>query len=197
MQLKRSHPPRLPLASNSPRPLTNKGFTLVEMMVTIAVMAILVAIALPSSKSLIERWRVRNTTEAMRSTLFLARSEAMRRGAKIVVTKNANGAGGCTLAGNNEDWGCGWTVFVDANKNNKLDSGEVVLQNYSGTTDVNVTHRSGGVYFMVDRNGVVGSLNVKGFIFSPVQSGIGSSATRGICVTSGGRVKVIEDPPCS
>lgn len=177
-------------------PAAQRGFTAIELMVTIAIMAVLAALAAPSYTELIERWRVRNTTEAMRSTLYLARSEAIRRGGNIVVTKKANGAG-CTLADTNEEWGCGWTVFVDANKNNSLDAGELVLQDFNGMPGIDAIHKDGGSYFTVDRNGILGSLNVKGFIFSPHRAGIGSPATRGICVAAGGRVKVIEDVPCS
>lgn len=186
------HPP---IAFGARVPAARRGFTAIELMVTIAIMAILAALAAPSYTELIERWRVRNITEAMRSTLYLARSEAIRRGGSIVVAKKAGGAG-CALANTNEEWGCGWSVFVDTNKNNAFDAGELVLQDFNGMPGIDAIHKQGGSYFTVDRNGIIGNLNVKGFIFSPNRTGIGSPATRGICVAAGGRVRVIEDVPC-
>ena len=56
---------------------TEAGFTAIELLVTVSVVAILAALAAPSFKPLIDRWRVRNALESMQSTLFLARSEAI------------------------------------------------------------------------------------------------------------------------
>ena len=186
-----------PLTLTSHGRVQVRGFTAVELMVTIAILGILAARAAPSFTSLIERWRVRTVTEAMQSTIYLARSEAMRRGGAIVVRKNPNVSGVCTLAGTNEEWGCGWTVFFDADRNNVFDGSDIKLQEYSGGSRVNVVHKSGGEFFTVDRNGVIGSLNAKGFILTPQDGSLSSPAATGICATSGGRIKVISDPPCS
>ena len=45
--------------------------------------------------------------------------------------------------------------------------------------------------------GVIQSFIAKGFIFSPEPAGISSPATRGICMSSGGRIRVIEEVPCT
>ena len=66
------------------------GFTAIELLVTVAVVTILAALAAPSFKPLIDRWRVRDALESMQSTLYLARSEAIKRGGRIAIQKLPN-----------------------------------------------------------------------------------------------------------
>jgi len=134
----------------------------------------------------------------MKSTLYYARSEAVKRGGRIGIQKNdANNTNGCSLASTAEEWSCGWFVFHDSNSNGTWNSGEEILQTYSTPPKVNVIHHSGGKRIKVDRYGKMSGLNAKGFSFSPDPAGISSPATRGICMASGGRIRVIADIPCT
>lgn len=63
-----------------------QGFTIIELMVTIAVLAILAAMAIPSFTDMMERQRLINATEAVYSDLQNARSEAVKRSQQIVVS---------------------------------------------------------------------------------------------------------------
>lgn len=69
------------------------GFTLVEMMVAVAVAAILIAVAVPSFTGIAERNRLRNAAEKLRSDVKLARSESLRRN-RTVVMSFARSSGG-------------------------------------------------------------------------------------------------------
>ena len=85
-----------------------RGFTAIELMVVVAIMAVLAALAAPSFTPLMEGWRVRQATEALQSTIFYARSEAIKRGGNVAIQKLPNNTGGCTTATTNQAWDCGW-----------------------------------------------------------------------------------------
>lgn len=173
-----------------------RGFTLLEVMVVVAIMGVLAALAAPSFGPLIDRWRVRQAVESMTSTLYYARSEAIKRGGGVGIQKNPKTTPGCTLAATAEEWGCGWFVFVDSDDNGKWKTGEEILKTVTTPASTDVIHKSGDDHFKVNRYGMMGGLNAKGFIFSPASIGISSPASRGICMASGGRIRVIENPPC-
>lgn len=67
---------------------TTSGFTLIELMITIAVAAILITIAIPSFKSIISGNNVTNTYYDLMAALRTARSEAVTRGAPVSVKAN-------------------------------------------------------------------------------------------------------------
>jgi type IV fimbrial biogenesis protein FimT len=112
---------------NNPKPAS--GFTLLELIVTITVAGILMAIAIPNFYGLIRNNRLTTYTNEFVSSLNLARSEAIKRGLSVSVRK---------IGGTGTYWSTsGWNVFVDdgagttANKDNgKLDTNEQILRVY-------------------------------------------------------------------
>jgi type IV fimbrial biogenesis protein FimT len=70
--------------------MASRGFTLVEMMVTIAIVAILAAVAVPDLSTFVENRQVRAAAEQLRDMLVLARQEALKRNAPVDVTANNN-----------------------------------------------------------------------------------------------------------
>lgn len=85
-----------------------RGFTLVELMVTIAIVAILAAIAFPSFQATIRSNRLATSSNELLATIALARSEALRsaRGAGICPSED-----GATCSA---DWNDGWIVWLEA-----------------------------------------------------------------------------------
>lgn len=82
-----------------------RGFTLIELMVTLSVMAIVLSLALPSFASLLASNRISTQTNELIGALNLARSEAVRRAQPV------------TLLASDANYSQGWTVFPDANGN--------------------------------------------------------------------------------
>lgn len=96
------------------RPTAQRGFTAIELMVVVAILGILVALAAPSFTPILERWRVRSTADALQHSYYLARSEAIKRGGGVTMTRLAS-AGTCASSGV-DDWKCGWQI-TDAGGN--------------------------------------------------------------------------------
>lgn len=92
------------------------GFTLIELMITVAIMSIMLTVGLPSFQSLIASSRVTSTTNAMVSALQLARSEALRQHKSVVVAHKQSGT-----------WQDGWDVFVDLNDDEIPQENEQIL----------------------------------------------------------------------
>lgn len=95
------------------------GFTLVEMMVTLVLMAIMVGLAVPGFGILIKNNRIETQTSAMYSALMLARSEGLKRVSRITVCRSSNGTSCATSGG----WEQGWIVFDDCNNNAVVNTG--------------------------------------------------------------------------
>ena len=84
------------------------GFTIVELVVTITIGAILVAIALPNFRELSIKSNVTETNNQLTGALNLARSEAVRRGTLVEVLSTSGGAA----------WTGGWTIKADSGFDN-------------------------------------------------------------------------------
>lgn len=102
--------------------MRNRGFTLIELMVTVAVLAIGLTIALPSFRAVIQSNRVATSTNELIAALSFARSEAIR---------NSSGSGVCASAAGaacDGTWGQGLMVWADTNGNGQFDAAEPVLR---------------------------------------------------------------------
>jgi type IV fimbrial biogenesis protein FimT len=78
--------------------MKNHGFTLIELMITLLIMAIMLAWAVPSFQEIVRQNRLTTETNELVTALNLARSEAIKRGRNVTVTPSGG------------DWGAGWTI---------------------------------------------------------------------------------------
>lgn len=91
------------------------GFTLIELMFTLAIAAILLTLAAPSFKDTIKNTRLVTEVNNLASGLNFTRSEAIKRGLSVTLC-NLDSGGDCS--GN---WQNGWSIFVDHNSNGQVD----------------------------------------------------------------------------
>ncbi|UTF61756.1 GspH/FimT family pseudopilin [Gilvimarinus sp. DA14] len=89
-------------------PGKHRGFTLIELMVTLVVAAILVAIAAPSFTTLILNNRSEALGEELAAALQATKAEAVKRGRRVSLCASNNDGTGCAA-----DWTNGWLMFVD------------------------------------------------------------------------------------
>ena len=174
----------------------SSGFTAIELMVVISIVAVLAALAAPSFTPLIERWRVRSAVEGLQSSLYYVRSEAIKRGGKIVIQKLPNGTNGCS-APTTQDWNCGWFVCEDTNGNGSCSGSEPVLQRFDGLPKLDVMRTGNGDSISFNRWGMPGAWF--GLTLKPANKPDSDAAARGVCMNSGGRLRVLlpEAIPCN
>lgn len=171
---------------------------MIEAMVVTAIVAVLSALAAPSFSPIIEGWRVRQAVESMTSTLYFARSEAIKRGGQVVIHKLPNNTNNCTSAIGNRDWDCGWIVCHDTNSSGTCTDSDPVLQRIETPARVQVSRTGGGVSIKLNRWGLVDGTWL-GFSLVPLDKSTTHPGARGVCMSSGGRIRVLlpEEIPCT
>jgi len=118
------------------------GFTLMELMFTVLIVAILLAVAVPSFRQFTRNNRVTAAQNDLVTSLTLARSEALRRNRPVSVCASTDGSS----CGDETDWGSGWIAFTDRGTAGTLDGDDEVLQVWQ-LGDPDLTFASGGSAF--------------------------------------------------
>lgn len=173
------------------RPCRVRGLSLIELMVTLSILAVLGALAAPSFTNMAERMRVSAVTDELVASIHLTRAEAIQRNGAVGMTRLTGT--GCPSLPSADVWSCGWQVFVDTDRNGSKATTEPTLQMFRITSGVNVVHSRSTATFTANRWGQVAGINAFGFVVSPTGTGVSSKATRTICVNSGGRVRILEN----
>lgn len=153
-----------------------RGFTAIELMVVVAIVAVLAALAGPSFTPMIERWRVRQTAEALQSSIYLARSEAIKRGGGITI----DATGG---------WDQGWRVT------HTQGATTTPLQEVPAPNQVAFEQQptdKASTKLFVDRWGMVSTTNngaatTTNFLIYPTGKSGSPNAIR-LCISAGGRI---------
>lgn len=86
----------------------NRGFTLIELIVTVAVISVLLTLGVPSLQTFLKSNRLTAHTNAIVGTLQLARTEAIKRSGIVVLCGSTN-----LTSCNSSSWENGWIVFFD------------------------------------------------------------------------------------
>ncbi|MEM1110583.1 MAG: GspH/FimT family pseudopilin [Pseudomonadota bacterium] len=149
------------------------GFTLVELMVVLAIMSIMLLIAAPSMRDVIKNNRLLAESYAIRATLNSARSEAMSRRMSTIVCESENLT---TCASSTNAWSKGYLAFVDADGDGLPDADEIFAKHLTEIPDISLSFRDFG-------GNARSSLR-----FSPRGDAIGNSGTATLCDDRGATV---------
>ena len=134
-----------------------RGFTLVELVVTLSVMALMLVFGIPSMLDTLESSRVRAASAALNVALAHARTLAITRHARTVVCASADGL----QCGPAREWNRGWIVFVDADGDDRRDADEPVslAERRAAASSVRVLASAGRPRVRYQKTGTSGGTN--------------------------------------
>ncbi len=107
--------------------MKNNGFTILELMIGLAIIGITMAVAVPNFITLIQNNRISSNIHDFVSALQLAKAESAARVNPVTICKKNNAGSACVAGG---DWQQGWIVFSDNNGSGSVDAGETVVLNH-------------------------------------------------------------------
>jgi type IV fimbrial biogenesis protein FimT len=144
---------------------TQHGFTLMELMTALGVLAVLVAMATPSFRQFSANSRTSASATSLISALAIARSEALHQSLPVAVCASTDSL---TCAGSATDWSGGWIVFTDnSGTKGQLDSTDTLLQAWPKPTgNVKVSLVAADTYIRFDSRGMKTPVSVATFTVS-------------------------------
>jgi len=150
------------------------GFTLIELIVTMAIAAIVLSIAIPSYQTTVQNNRKTTSINELAHALQLARSTAISRRVFVTVCKSntiTDAAPTCRTGGISGDWSQGWIIFTDADESLSINGTDTLLRVHDALP-------GGGTF--------IGNTNVVNRIsFSPQGLARGSNGTITHCDSRG------------
>ncbi len=170
-------------APSNQTPSNVAGYTLIELLLSTALIAILLQFAVPPMTGLLAAWQRDHATRALTGHLALARSEAIRWSRRVVMCSSLDGLS--CAPGAVKDWKSGWIVFQDLNNSNQFDPDDKLIAVSQGANSI--------------RN-IKGNASVQRFVFMPtgmMASGMGTleivprmGESRRITVNRIGRIRL-------
>ena len=165
------------------------GFTLIEMLIVVAIAAILLALAAPSFREMLVKRSVQAAGETLASDMRFARSEALKRSTQTVVCRSTDGAT-CTAAVGGYSWNGGWLVFVDSDSNGVVSTGDDLIRVQQALPNIaTIEHPSVPANtrhtFRYDPTGFARAAD-QSFVITPTGT-VPAGATRLLCVSIHGR----------
>jgi type IV fimbrial biogenesis protein FimT len=169
---------------------TQRGFTLVELLVTLTLLAILLGIGVPSMRDFLLRRAVVSHVDAFGSALRMARSEAVKRGAPVTICMSpdptAETPACATDAANG--WSTGWLVFLDRGTVGTYDTGDNDILIKIGQPLTSSGGASGDRNFITFQANGISLAGNTGIQFNP--TGGDTNMGKLVCITKTGRLNL-------
>ncbi len=164
---------------------TLKGITLIELVVTIAVIGTIIAIALPKINTMIKNNALVTNANAFVALLNLARNEAITREANVIFCASGDSTRAAPVCDSN-NWESGWLLFSDVGSTaNSFDNNDIIIKRAPSATVGNTIRTTfatvGKLTFL--KNGLVSSIGTISFCDDR-----GLTQSRALAVSRVGRV---------
>lgn len=170
----------------------NSGFTLMELVVTVAMISIVFAIAIPSMTTFTQNDRLTTNINTLIGHLAYARSEAVKLSQQVSICVSSDSTS-CTGV----NWQDGWIVYIDADGDNSftenVGTGEIILRAQQALDGANTLTTAIGTQVTYDYRGFVTAASVGSFLLCDARSGDFGKTIR---ISSTGRVRVEDGSTC-
>lgn len=160
----------------------NTGFTMVELMVTLAVVGIMMYVAVPSLTAFLQDSQLSSDTNDLIASLLLARSESVTRNNTVSICKIA--PADMDSCDNSVSWHSGWIVFEDLDNDGDRDAAEDIVDTYTGMNTNTVVSATNFTNFLTYRPS--GATNTQGQFLLCVSNSVAQS----IVVNATGRPRI-------
>jgi type IV fimbrial biogenesis protein FimT len=175
------------------------GFTLIEALVVLAIIAVLVRLAAPSFQTMIKNGNMTSAVNTFMADMRFARSESVRRGGNVILCQSANPEAASPSCGNGTSWESGWIIFHDLNGDGDKAATEPLLRAQGPISGVNTITSYPSTKFVFTATGRL-TLGILVSILFGSTPDFSSDAQRTLCVSVGGRARINGDGstyPCS
>ena len=133
------------------------GFTLIELMITIAVLGILLSLAVPAMNTFVSNSRQTGALNDFISSMHTARSTAITTNSRVTICPSSGGAN-CEAVG----WDEGWIVFRDGDSDQNVDGDETIVASSAGTEGLSFQSAEFNQFLMYRPNGRVMNASLNG-----------------------------------
>jgi len=181
--------PTLPLRVGRTAP--PRGLTLIELLVTLAVVAILAMVAVPSMQSHLAARSTAGGADQLMQALRLARSESIKRLTTVTLCSTPDPHAASPDCGG--DWASGWLVFVDTDRDAAVGGNDLVLKVGAVPASVGGLAEDAGAHSVTfEANGLAG--RAMAFTLTPAVSHTASTAdtanVQHVCLTVAGQIQI-------
>lgn len=164
-----------------PKFQTQAGFTLAEMLIVLAIAAILLGIGISNFRPFIDQSRFTSVANDMVTAMNLARSEAVLRGRPVAVQQKGVA------------WTEGWTIFMDPERDQVRGAEPILREGNAVGTGIDITADATTIIF--EPNGRRSSDNATarvGFLVRRPSTTTNADRWRRVCVERSGRISIIK-----
>ena len=170
------------------------GFTLIELLITIVVVSVLLATAIPSFMQFIKNNRVTGQANSFVVSTQMARNEAVKRGAGTTLCAANADLDDCS---DSTDWSSGWIAFSDLNRNGEIDTAtgtcleteDCLIQAVAGPSRSTLTASASSISFLP-----TGRLSDGAVTLTLEADDCDQKQKRSIMITAQGHTTIIKQP---